>query len=73
MLIPLLPPDRPDALIFGIAGFNIGVELGQILVLAIAFTLFGWWKEKTFGYARIVGSVVVALAGLAMLVSRLLG
>ena len=72
MLTALLPADQPDALLFGIAGFNIGVELGQVLALALAFAAFGWWKEKQFSKVRTVGSVMVALTGLAMIASRLL-
>lgn len=71
MLVPLLPAERPDALLLGIAGFNIGVELGQVLVLTIAFTLFGWWKEKEFAYVRIAGSVIIAVAGLVILANHL--
>jgi hypothetical protein len=70
MLTPILPENRPDELVFGIAGFNIGVELGQVLVLAVAFGIFGWWKEKKFTYVRVVGSVMIAIAGLVMIVER---
>ncbi|MEP4079301.1 HupE/UreJ family protein [Haloferula sp.] len=72
MLTPLLPDDRPDALLFGIAGFNIGVELGQVLVLAIAFAIFGWWKEASFNKLSKAGSAVIALAGLGMLATRII-
>lgn len=71
MLTPLLPDNRLDALVFGIAGFNIGVELGQVLVLAVAFGIFGWWKEKNFAHVRVIGSVLIAIAGLAMIVERI--
>jgi len=72
MLTPLLPENRPDELFFGIAGFNAGVELGQVLVLAVAFGIFGWWKEKKFTYVRVVGSVMIAISGLAMIVERVI-
>ncbi|MFC7336195.1 HupE/UreJ family protein [Haloferula chungangensis] len=72
MLTPLLPEDRPDALVACLAGFNVGVELGQVLVLALAFAVFGWWKEKNFAYARVSGSVLIATAGIAMMVERIM-
>lgn len=50
-------------------GFNLGVELAQITVLAAAFLFFlplRKWDQK----ARSAGSVLVALAGAAWLVER---
>ncbi|MGB6219693.1 HupE/UreJ family protein [Haloferula sp.] len=72
MLAPLLPVDRPGSLVFGVAGFNIGVELGQLLVLAVAFGLFGWWKKEAFRWVRIIGSILVACTGLMMFAERVL-
>ena len=71
MLTPLIPSNRPDTLLFAIGGFNIGVELGQILVLALAFALFAWWKKDHFAKLRTVGSVAIALTGIAMIVNRI--
>lgn len=72
MLAPLLPPGRPDALLSGIIGFNLGVEAGQITVLAIAFALFGWWKESNFRHVRLWGSFAIAVTGLVWAVDRAL-
>jgi hypothetical protein len=51
-------------------GFNLGVELAQITVLAAAFLFFlplRKWDQK----ARTAGSVFVALAGAAWMIERL--
>lgn len=72
MLKPYLSDD-PGALIFGLFGFNLGVELGQILVLAISFALLGWLPEAKFAKARMIGSAIVAMAGIAMVIGRIAG
>ena len=43
--------------------FNLGVEFGQITVLALAFLLFGWFIEKPWYRQRVVlpGSVLICL------------
>ncbi|MGJ8726465.1 MAG: HupE/UreJ family protein [Roseibacillus sp.] len=54
-----------------VIGFNVGVELGQIAVLAVCFLLFGWFT-KQFKWIRIPGSVVIGLAGLIWFFERAL-
>lgn len=51
-------------------GFNIGVELAQITVLAASFLLF-WMIRKRTRLAQISGSVVVALAGAGWMIERI--
>jgi hypothetical protein len=51
-------------------GFNIGVELAQITVLAVAF-LVTWPLRRWMGNVRVAGSVVVALAGLWWMFERI--
>jgi HupE / UreJ protein len=44
--------------------FNLGVELGQISVIAIAYLLLGWWAGKWSGYHKWVivpMSLIIAL------------
>jgi len=56
-------------------GFNIGVELGQLTVIAICFLAVGWWFGHRDWYrARIVipGSIVVALIGAYWFIERTL-
>jgi len=71
MLAPLLPDDDPGALVGALAGFHLGVELGQLLVLAIAFALAAWWSAAAFRWLRLEGSTFIAIAGALMLVDRL--
>lgn len=50
--------------------FNVGVELAQISVLAVAFALL--WPVRTYTpQIRVVGSAFIALVGLAWLGQRL--
>lgn len=46
-------------------GFNIGVELGQLTVIALAFLAVGWCAQKPWYRARIAvpASCVIALVG----------
>lgn len=54
-------------------GFNIGVELGQLTVIAIAFLLVGYWfGRKPWYRARIAmpASAVIALIGAYWVIER---
>jgi hypothetical protein len=55
-------------------GFNIGVELGQLTVIAIAFALVGWAIRKTWYRTRIAipASCVIAAIGAYWVVERTL-
>ena len=60
----------------GLISFNIGVEFGQLTVIALAALLFGYWFRLSSWYrARIVLplSAAIALAGLYWTVERLVG
>jgi hydrogenase/urease accessory protein HupE len=70
VLAELLPADQPEKIPAALLGFNIGVELGQIAVLAIAFACFGWLDEKRFLPVKRAGSILVALAGLILIIER---
>ena len=63
----------PEAFYSALLGFNLGVELGQLAVLVIAFALTGWLRNHQY-YRRWVvvpGSVGIALIGLFWMVERL--
>jgi len=60
MMRSLMPAEAPA---IPILGFNVGVELGQILVLGICFLLFGWFT-KHFKWIRIIGSSTIGVIGL---------
>ncbi|UYV39203.1 HupE/UreJ family protein [Rhodobacteraceae bacterium D3-12] len=66
----------PDAhFIPALLGFNIGVELGQLTVIAIAFLLVGaWFRDKPW-YRRVItipASLVIAAIGAYWVVERTL-
>ena len=56
--------------------FNVGVELGQLAVIAIAFLLVGaWFRDRDWYRARVVipGSLAIAAVGAYWTVERVLG
>ena len=62
--------------VVGLIGFNIGVELGQVAVLAVAFGLVGYWfRAKPWYRSRIAipGSALIALVGAFWFVQRTIG
>ncbi len=73
VLAELLPADQPEKIPAALLGFNVGVELGQIAVLAIAFACFGWLGDKRFLPVKRGGSILIALAGLILIIERIGG
>lgn len=75
MLAELLPPDH---VVLPLLGFNLGVELGQLSIVAVALPLL-LWVARRLGAARyrrvglVVAGVPLAAAGLYWLVDRALG
>lgn len=55
--------------------FNIGVEFGQLAVIALAFLTIGWFRHKPWYHSRIVvpASCLIGLVGLYWTVERVLG
>ena len=65
-----------QSFVAGLIGFNLGVELGQLTVIATCFLLVGFWfSNRTFYRSRVVipGSAAVALIGAFWFVERILG
>lgn len=57
----------------GLIGFNVGVEIGQLTVIAICFILVGFWFRNKTWYRRGVTiplSVIVAVIGAFWLLER---
>ena len=57
----------------GLIGFNIGVELGQLAVIAICFALVGYWFGNRAWYRSVVvvpGSIIVAAVGVYWVLER---
>jgi hypothetical protein len=60
----------------GLLSFNLGVELGQLAVITLAYAAVGhWFKEKSWYRSRVVipASALIALVGLYWTVERVLG
>ncbi len=67
--------DSTAALVIGLLGINVGVELGHLLVLAAALLATAWIagdKEKYRKWVVIPGSVLIALVGLWWVIERTL-
>jgi HupE / UreJ protein len=58
-----------------LVSFNVGVELGQIAVIAAAFALVGWCRRKPWFRMRVVvpASLAIALVGAFWAVQRAIG
>lgn len=57
----------------GLIGFNIGVELGQLTVIAVCFLLIGFWFGGKAWYRRLIvipASTAVAIIGLYWFIER---
>ena len=56
----------PARFITGLIGFNIGVELGQLAVIAVAFLTVGFWFGSKDWYRPVIAtpaSVAIAITG----------
>jgi hypothetical protein len=54
--------------------FNVGVELGQIAVIAVAFALLAFWFNNRQQYRKFIivpGSVVISIIGFYWFLERL--
>lgn len=64
----------PDGqFIAALIGFNIGVELGQIVVIALCFALVGYWFRDRSWYHRVIvvpASLAIAIIALYWVVER---
>ena len=61
-----------DALLLSLVGFNVGVELGQLAIVAV-FLPLAWWLRNGLFYRRVVmlgGSAVIALVAAVWLLER---
>ena len=64
--------DSTSSLVVGLLGINIGVELGQLAVIALAFAATFWIssQEKYRKFVVVPGSILIALAGVWWVVER---
>mgnify|MGYP000197479060 FL=1 len=67
---------EPTRFLTGLIGFNIGVELGQLTVLAIAYATVGYWfGSKSWYRARIAipASLLIAAIAVYWVIERVFG
>ena len=58
-----------------LVGFNVGVELGQLAIVLIAFVSVGWFRERE-SYRKVVvipASLAIAMVGGYWALTRALG
>jgi len=58
-----LPPGRVAT---ALVSFNIGVELGQLAVIALAFLVVGWFRHRPWFRRRIVIPLSLAIAAVGL-------
>lgn len=57
----------PNGLLTNLIAFNLGVEVGQVIVLAVVVTLFNIWRPTpSFKKSAVVANVALILAGLIL-------
>ncbi len=49
--------------LLGVLSFNVGIELGQLLVIALALVSVGWLRHRPWYRARLTVPLSVAIAG----------
>jgi len=58
---------NPTQFATGLIGFNVGVELGQLSVIAIGFLLIGYWfRNKPWYRSRISNPASIAIASMGI-------
>lgn len=60
--------------LLALVSFNVGIEVGQVTVLLLAFAAVGWWRERPWFGNRVVlpACLVIAAMGLFWTFERLL-
>lgn len=69
-----LLPATAEALLPNLVAFNVGVELGQILVLVLIVSLLARWRRaRSFARQAAFANVVLMVAGVVLLQMQLAG
>jgi hypothetical protein len=63
-----------DGLVANMVSFNVGVELGQLLVLSLILAAMVWWRRQP-GFARqaVAANVLILFAGFLLMEYQLAG
>jgi hypothetical protein len=61
-----------DQFLLALLGFNVGVDFGQLFIIALAFLAVGWWRDKPWFRDRVTipCCCVIAAVGLFWTVQR---
>ncbi|MEM7221273.1 MAG: HupE/UreJ family protein [Pseudomonadota bacterium] len=54
--------ERGEGFVVNLIGFNVGVEVGQLIALMPLLLLLAWWRQRA-GFARYSGAVNTVLMG----------
>ncbi len=63
-----------DAFVIALISFNIGVEIGQLVIILAAFLLIGFWFGKKRWYKTFIttpASLIIALIAFYWFIERL--
>ncbi|GAA5130347.1 HupE/UreJ family protein [Thalassotalea piscium] len=65
---------QKEQFVTSLVAFNIGVEIGQLSVVLVAFALLGWFYKKDWYHKRIVLplSLLIAIVGLYWFIERII-
>ena len=64
----------PNGLLINLISFNLGVELGQVLVLTVVVLLLGAWRERpSFERSAFAANIGLILVGLALTFVQITG
>lgn len=64
----------PDGLLANLLAFNVGVELGQLLALAVILIVMGYWRRSgTFWKTAYTANVAMMCAGFVLIGYQLTG
>lgn len=57
----------PNGLLTNLIAFNLGVEVGQVIVLAVVVTIFNIWRQApSFQKSAVMANVALIIAGLLL-------
>ena len=63
-----------DGLLVNLVSFNVGVEVGQVLVLAVVVTLFNLWRStRSFAAGAFYANLALMAAGFTLMAYQLTG
>jgi hypothetical protein len=55
-----------DQFLLALLGFNLGVDFGQLFIIALAFLAVGWWRDKPWFRNRITIPCCCAIAAVGL-------